>query len=490
MRALTSLDSMFLAAEDGRTVTNVSSLAVMDRTDESGKELTRADIAELLADRLHLLPPLRWRLATVPLDLGHPWWVEGEVDLDFHVRETAVVAPGDRAALETLVARLSAHPMDRSRPLWEVYLIQGLQDDKVALLTKLHHAAVDGMSGGEALNVMFDTTPQGRVLPPAPRYRPEKEPGQLGMLARTIVGMPRRQWQSAGAARRTLTHLDQIATLRSIPGVAAVGSAMRRAQAPIRRGPSAPSPATVTAPRLGFNGKISPHRRVALTSLPLEDVKEIKTHFEATVNDVVVTLCAGALRRWLADRGELPEQPLVAAIPVSVRAEAEFGTYGNKVGTMLAALPTDVTDPAIRLQRCRKELRAAKRRNEAVPASLMRDANDLVPPVLFGPAMRAMTAVAASDALSPVANLVISNVPGPRSPLYCAGRRVCEHYPVSTISDSLGLNVTVFSYTDRLEIGLVGDRYLVKDLDRLADAFGAELAVLEQSVRKPRGGRK
>jgi diacylglycerol O-acyltransferase / wax synthase len=490
MRALSSLDRMSLAAEDGRTVSNVSSLAILDRTDAAGQPLTRGDIQELLAERLHLLPPLRWRLATVPLGLGHPWWVEGEVDLDFHVRETAVVAPGDRATLETLVARLSAHPMDRSRPLWEVYLIQGLQDDKVALLTKLHHATVDGMSGGEVLNIIFDTTPQGRQLAPAPRHRAEREPGQLGMLARTVADMPRRQWHTATAARRTLTNLDQIATIRSVPGVGTVARAVRQIPAPIGAGRSALGPPTVAAPRLRFNGKISPHRRVALTSLSLDDVKAIKTHFEATVNDVVVALCAGALRRWLADRDELPEQPLVAAIPVSVRTEAELGTYGNKVSIMLAALPTDEADPEMRLQRCRTELRAAKQRHQAVPASLMGDVNDLVPPVLFDPAIRAMTSAAAHDALSPIANLVISNVPGPRSPLYCAGRRVREHYPVSMISDSMALNVTVFSYTDRLEIGLVGDRYLVEDLPGLADAFEKELDLLKQSLDKPRGAHK
>lgn len=490
MRALTSLDSMFLAAEDGRTVTNVSSLAIIDRVDASGQPLTRADLQDLLAERLHLLPPLRWRLATVPLGLGHPWWVQGEVDLDFHVRETAVVAPGDQAALETLVARLSAHPLDRSRPLWEMYLIQGLADDKVAVLTKLHHAAVDGLSGGEVLNVIFDSTPQGREFAPAPRYRPQREPGQLAMLARTVVGMPRRQARLAIAAGRTLTHLDQIATLRSIPGIGTIGRAIRRGAAPIGSGAPVAGSATVTAPRLRINGTISPHRRVALTSLPFDDIKAIKTHFDATVNDVVVALCAGAVRRWLADHDELPDQPLVAAIPVSVRTEAELGTYGNKVGTMLAALPTDEADPVIRLQRCRTELRAAKRRHETVPASLMDDAVDLVPPVLFGRAMRAMTAAAAHDALAPAANIVISNVPGARTPLYLAGRQVREHYPVSAISDSLALNVTVFSYTDRLEIGLVGDRYLVADLPALADAFGEELAVLKRTLGRPRGGRK
>ena len=163
MRALTSLDSMFLATEDGRTVANVCSLAILDRADANGEPLTRRDIQELIAERLYLLPPLRWRVADVPLGLGHSWWVDcgSDVDLDFHVRETAVVTPGGRDELEALVARLSAHPMDRSKPLWEMYLIHGLQNDRVALLTKLHHAAADGVSVGEVLNLIFDTTADG-----------------------------------------------------------------------------------------------------------------------------------------------------------------------------------------------------------------------------------------------------------------------------------------------------------------------------------------
>src|SRR5262249_31681346 len=161
----------------------------------------------------------------VPLGLGHSWWVDcgSDVDLDFHVRETAVVTPGGPDELEALVARLSAHPMDRSKPLWEMYLIHGLQNDRVALLTKLHHAAADGVSVGEVLNVIFDTSAEGRALVPAPGYRHERKPGQFGMLARAIAGMPRRQLQTTRAARRTLTNLDQVATLRSVPALGTLG---------------------------------------------------------------------------------------------------------------------------------------------------------------------------------------------------------------------------------------------------------------------------
>ncbi len=480
MRSLTSLDTFFLAAEDGRSTANVSSLSILSATRPDGARLTRTDIQDLIAERLHLLPPLRWRLAEVPFGLGHPYWVDGDVDLDFHVRELAVVAPGDQAALEAQVARLSAHPMDRSRPLWEIHLIHGLVGDKVALLIKLHHAAVDGMSAAEIMTVLFDDTPAGRTIAPAPRPRAERAPGQIELLARGIAATPQRQLNAIGAAGRTLTNLDHVATLRSIPGIRPIG-AMVRSIALLGRtsGTTAPAP-SITAPRLQINGRITPHRNVALTSLPLDEITQIRRDLDYTVNDVVMALCAGAIRRWLDGRGELPEQPLVAAVPVSVRTAKESGRYGNKVGTMIAELPTDEASTLLRLKRCRQGMQDAKRRNDTVPASLMRDANDLVPPVVFGPAMRMVTRMASSEAFAPAANVLISNVPGPRSEIYFAGHPVHEQYPVSTISDSLALNITVYSYRNRLHIGLVGDREIVDDLPGLAVAFSEEL----QSMHK------
>ena len=236
------------------------------------------------------------------------------------------------------------------------------------------------------------------------------------------------------------------------------------------------APADV-APRVYFNGRISSHRRLALTDLPLDAVRALKNAHGATVNDVVVAVCAGALRRWLESTGDLPEKPLVASIPVSVRTGTD-AKFGNKVGSLVVAIPTDEPDPIARLERTRDALRSAKDRHKAVPASLLRDANDLVPPILFGRAMRAITRVASSDAFNPAVNLVISNVPGSRSPLYCAGARVLAHYPVSVIADSLALNITLFSYLDQLNVGLVADRDLVPDVDGLAEAMTQELAVL------------
>lgn len=474
MRSLTSLDTFFLAAEDGRTVTNVSALAIVDAERADGSRLTRDHLVALVGERLHLLPPLRWRLAEVPLGLGHPYWVETEVDLDFHIREISLPRPGNRQQLEEQVARLAAHPMDRSRPLWEIYLIGGLEYGRSAVLTKLHHAAIDGVSGAEIMSVLFDGSPEGRTFAPAPAFRGERMPGQAELLARGVSGSVQQPIRAVGAAWRTLTHLDHVPTVRSIPGTRVTGRLARRLAPGKADGHVLNTPAH-RAPRTYFNGTLSRRRRFAMVSLPLDAVRELKTAHGTTVNDVVVALCAGALRSWLGAAAELPSEPLVAMVPVSVRGEEQRGTFGNLVGTMVVPLPTDEADPVERLHRCRDELSDAKERHRATPASLMRDSTDMVPPALFGRVTRAMTRIPATNGLDPAANVVISNVPGSRSPLYCAGAQILEHYPVSTVSDSLGLNITVFSYLDQLNFGLVADRELVGDLDGLAAALRDEL---------------
>lgn len=480
MRNLTSLDAFFLAAEDGRTVTNISALAIVHAERSDGDRLTRDHLVALVSERLHLLPPLRWRLAEVPFGLGHPFWVETDVDLDFHIREIALPQPGDQQRLEEQVARLAAHPMDRSRPLWEIYLIGGLEDGRAAVLTKLHHAAIDGVSGAEIMSVLFDGSPAGRTFAPAPAFRGERMPGQAELLARGVSGSVQQPIRAVGAGWRTVTHLDHVPTVRGIPGTRMTGRLARRlaGTARIRRDGDVLNGHAHRAPRVSFNGTLSRWRRFAMVSLPLGAVRDLKQQHETTVNDVVVALCAGALQSWLGSTGRLPAEPLIAMVPVSVRAEEQRGTFGNLVGTMVVPLPTDEADPVERLHRCRDELREAKERHRATPASLMRDSTDMMPPLLFGRATRALTRIAATEGLDPVANVVISNVPGSRSPLYCAGAQIREHYPVSTVSDSLGLNITVFSYLDQLNIGLVADRELVPDLDGLADALRAELGHL------------
>jgi diacylglycerol O-acyltransferase / wax synthase len=482
MRRLTSLDAFFLATEDESTVANVSALAILERKRANGRRLTRHAVKSLFAQRLHLLPPLRWQLAEVPLGVAHPSWVDGPVDLDFHVREFALAAPGDDAALAEQVARLAAEPMNRSRPLWEAYLIHGLSGDRVALLIKLHHAAVDGVSGGEILGTLLDESPHGREIAPASAPQTEPVPNRLGMLVRGLADVPRQQLAAVGAARPALAHLDKVATIRSLPGVGEIAGLVGRFS-PGTRAESAASPAMV-APRTAFNARITPNRSLALTTLALPEVLQLKEAHRATVNDIVVALCAGALRTWLAAKEELPNERLLAMVPVSVRTPAERSTFGNKVSAMVVPLPTDEADSTGRIRACRDSLQQAKQQQQAQPPNLMQHANDLVPPVLFAPAMRTVLRLASSTRLSPAANVIISNVPGPRTPLYCAGARVLANYPVSTIVDGMALNITLFSYLDTLHIGVTADPELVPDVDLLAQALVNELE-LQLSLLKP-----
>jgi WS/DGAT/MGAT family acyltransferase len=488
MRRLTSLDAFFLSTEDERTVANVSALAILERKRANGRRLTRHAVKSLFAQRLHLLPPLRWQLADVPFGVAHPSWVDGEVDLDFHVREFALAAPGDDACLTEQVARLAAEPMNRSRPLWEAYLIHGLSGDRVALLIKLHHAAVDGVSGGEILSTLLDESPGGREITPVPARKAESVPNRLGMLVRGLADVPRQGLAAVGAARPALTHLDRVATIRSLPGVSEVTGLASRLSIGGRTD-SPPLPRLV-APLTTFNARITPNRSLALVSLPMPEVLQLKEAHDATVNDIVVALCAGALRSWLAAKSELPQERLLAMVPVSVRTASERGTFGNKVGTMVVPLPTDEADPVSRIRACRDALLHAKEEHEAQPRNLMQQANDLVPPVLFGPAMRTVLRLASSKALKPAANVIISNVPGPRTPQYLAGARVVANYPVSTIVDGMALNVTLFSYLDSLNIGLTVDKDLVPDADLLAKALVAELDLLVSLLKPAKAKRR
>lgn len=474
MRQLSSIDAQFIALEDGRNHAHVSSLAIYDPSTAPGGRLTIEAITELIEERLHLLPPFRWRLAEVPFGIDYPYWVDvPDPDLGFHIRELALPLPGDERMLCTQVARLVSRPLDRSRPLWEIYLIHGLEGGRVAVLTKFHHAAVDGASGAEILGILLDLEPHVEPMAVPAESGGEPMPGQLGMLGRGIAGVPRQPVRALAGVRRALPHLDQNPMLRHIPGVEALAGASRRA---LRKRPRHSDGGILEgsglhAPRTFINGEISPHRRIALSRLSLDEVKRIKNHFGCTVNDVVVATCAGGMRRWLADLGELPPEPLVAMIPVSVRAPSEAGTFGNRVSTMLVEVPTDAATPEQRLRRAAETMTSAKADHEALPATVLQDANHVIPPALLARAARVTTTVAARHPSEAPVNTVISNVPGPPVPLYMAGARLREIYPVSAIMDGIGLNLTVLSYDGTLNYGIVADRDLVEDPWPLAEAL-------------------
>ncbi|MCW3064519.1 MAG: acyltransferase [Solirubrobacterales bacterium] len=482
MRQLTSLDAQFLALETPRQSGHVAGLAMLDASTAPGGKLSGADIEALLIERLPLLPPLRWRLAEVPFGLDYPYWIDDpEFDLDFHVRELALAPPGSDEQLGEQVARIVSRPLDRSRPLWELYLIHGHESGCVGMLTKIHHALVDGMSGAEIMGLLLDLEPEGRELPKAVPQGGDHEPGEVEMLARGLLGVPRYPLRLLRSLPRAIPNVeDAPAIFGSIPGSSTVGRLAAQAQrlASGRNGQT-PARTKLVAPKTTFNGRISAHRRFAFGQMTLDAVKAVKNQYGCTVNDVVVAIAASAVRRWLIDHDELPDEPLVAQIPVSVRTDDELGTYGNRILLMSVPLFTNEPDPVERLRRTHDALKVMKERYKALPAQLLQDANHFIPPAVFARAARLTFRLSTSGSGRPAWNLVISNVPGPQFPLYCAGAQLKANYPVSVITDGMGLNITVMSYDGHLDFGLVADRDQMPDLWSLLEGLDEGLAELQ-----------
>ncbi|MGO9751100.1 MAG: WS/DGAT/MGAT family O-acyltransferase [Solirubrobacteraceae bacterium] len=479
MRQLTGLDAQFLALETPRQSGHFSGLTILDPGTRPNGRLELADVSSMIAERLPLLAPFRWRLKEVPLGLDYPYWIDDpDFDLDYHVRELALPSPPTDAKLAEQVARIFERPLDRARPLWEVYLIQGLRDGNVGLLTKVHHAAVDGMSGAEIMGVMLDLSPEGRRAPPAGPAA-DREPGEAEMLARGLLGVPRYLGRVLRSFPSTLSNLQDTPIIGDVPGAKTLGRSAARAMH--GRQPHLLEPSTRRRPRTSFNGHVSPHRRFAFGQLPLEEVKAVKNEYGFTVNDVIVSLAAGAVRRWLVEHDELPDRPLVALVPVSVRTEEQRGTYGNRVGTMNVPLFTNEPDAVARLRLTHEALRSAKEHQKALPAQLLVDATQFIPPALFARASRATFSLSATRT-APVWNLVVSNVPGPQFPLYCAGARVQAIYPVSVVTDGMGLNITVMSYCGHLDFGIVADREEIPDVWRLIGWLRESLDELRRVV--------
>jgi diacylglycerol O-acyltransferase len=476
MQQLTGLDAAFLALETPAVYAHVGNVCILDPA-TAPEPLTLPRLEQVVASRLHLMPPFRRRLVEVPLGLDQPYWIEDpDFDIEYHVRALTLSAPGDDHQLTEQVARLHSRPLDRTRPLWELYLIGGLAGGRLAIYTKVHHAAIDGVAGTELLAALLDQSPAGRDLEPAPPWTGEEVPPPLVLLARSAVAL-------AGQPTRAARLSGQL--LRSL---AALTAAPDRPRLPVLDpllGTDAPDvlsgAAGLRAPTTPFNRSISPHRRWAFRQLSLTEVKAVRAAGGLSVNDVVMAVCAGALRRWLTDHDALPEQPLVACVPVSIRSQTQPGSMGNQVSVMLAPLPTNAADPADRLRATHEAMRAAKEQHGALPAGLLADVTQFAMPALAGQAARLSARLRLMERISPF-NLFIANVPGPAGPLYYAGAEVIANYPLSAIADGQGLNITVLGYRGSLFFGLLADPELVPDLEQLADYLVAELDVLRSTV--------
>jgi diacylglycerol O-acyltransferase / wax synthase len=475
MQQLTGLDASFLALETATTTGHVGGLCVLDRSG-APKPLTLARLTGVLAERIALVPVLRRKLLQVPLGLDQPYWIDdADFDIEYHVREIALPRPGSDAQLTEQVSRLHARPLDRSRPLWEIYLITGLAKRRAAVYTKIHHAAIDGASGAELLTVLLDLAPTGRDLPAVEPFAPAKPPSLPALAA---VAAAKLAWRPVQTVRIT----NEL--VRVLPTLAPAVNSLVGTMLGLNRGDGGIiSTRPGRAPATPFNKPITPHRRIAFRSVDLDTVKAVKNAFGVSVNDVVMAMCAGALRRWLVDHDALPAQPLVAMIPVSVRDPAAAGALGNKVSAMLATLPTTVTDPGLRLEMVHAATKAAKAQQAAIPQGLVDQISDFAPPALTARAARVVFATGLLHRLPPF-NITISNVPGPNVPVYLAGARLIAHYPVSVVTDGQGLNITLVGYLGQLHFGLVSCRELVPDIDVLAGYLVDELGSLVQAASK------
>ena len=478
MQQLSGLDASFLALETANTTGHVGGLSLLDPSD-APEPLTLARLTEVMAERLPLVPVLRRKLLNVPFGLDQPYWIDdADFDIEYHVREIALPGPGSDAQLDEQVSRLHARPLDRSRPLWEIYLITGLAKKRAAVYTKIHHAAVDGVSGTELLTVLFDLTPHGRELPPAEPFRPAAAPALPVLAALAVKAAARLAWRPVQTVQITNELVKVLPTLA--PAVNTLVGGMLG----LNRGDgSVIATRPGRAPATPFNRPITPHRRFAFRSVSLDTVKAVKNAFGVSVNDVVMAMCAGALRRWLLDHDALPDQPLVAMIPVSVRDPASKGALGNRVSAMLAPLPTSVTDPGLRLEIVHSATKMAKAQQAAIPQGLVDQISDFAVPALTARAARVVFATGLLHRLPPF-NLTISNVPGPNVPVYLCGARLLAHYPVSVVTDGQGLNITLVGYLGQLHFGLVSCRELVPDLDTLAGYLTDELALLAEAAEK------
>jgi diacylglycerol O-acyltransferase / wax synthase len=475
MQQLTGLDASFLALETANTTGHVGGLSVLD-PDTAPEPLTLSRLTEVMAERLPLVPVLRRKLLNVPLGLDQPYWIDdADFDIEYHVREIALPGPGSDAQLTEQASRLHSRPLDRSRPLWEIYLITGLARNRAAVYSKIHHAAVDGVSGTELLTVLFDLTPDGRELPAAEPFQPARPPS-LPVLA--AMAAMRLAWRPVQTVRIT----NEL--VRLLPTLAPAASTLVGEILGLNRGDgSVIATRAGRAPATPFNRAITPHRPFAFRSVDLDTVKTVKKAFGVSVNDVVMAMCAGALRRWLVDHDALPGQPLVAMIPVSVRDPARQGAAGNKVSAMLAPLPTSVTDPGQRLKVVHTATQVAKAQQAAIPQGLVDQISDFAVPALTARAARVVFATGLLHRLPPF-NVTISNVPGPNVPVYMCGARLIAHYPVSVVTDGQGLNITLVGYLGQLHFGLVSCRELVPDIDKLAGYLPEELALLAEAAEK------
>ena len=462
MRQMSGQDAAFLYGETPNWHMHVSGLVIIDpSTHPDGWSFDR--FVDVLVSRIPEVPQLRYKLVDVPFGLDRPGWIEDDdLDVDYHVRRIGLPQPGDERELGQLVGRLASYKLNRQKPLWEAWIIEGLEGGRVALLQKMHHSLIDGVSGAGLAEVLLDLTPEPR---PA---NPEVKDSLAGLKAPSPIELVARG--AINTAVRTPLRLARFAR-QTIQQVAAA--------APMATGNAVTLP--MQAPRTTLNADPSPHRSFAVASVELERMKVVKDAYRVKMNDVVLALCASALREYLTEIGDLPEASLTAQVPVSTRVEGD-DAVGNKVGSLTASLATDVDDPVLRLMAIHSSTQAAKEMRQAMAVHQIMGATETTPPGLIALAARMYTRTNLARFAPPASNVVISNVPGPDFPLYIAGGQVEAIYPMGPLLMGMSLNITVFSYRGKVDFGFMVCPQAVPDPFLIANGIEPALAELEKAI--------
>ena len=464
---LTEQDAGFLYLETAETPLHVGSVSLVEVAPGREGDFYE-DYKRHVASRLHLHPLLHRKLVPLPFDLDHPFWVEDKhVDVDYHVRHQTLPRPGSLRQLEDLVGRLHSNFLDRSRPLWEFYVIDGLESGQVAVYTKIHHAAMDGASSQALITALYDPTPEPREVPAPPRVRGSDDKSDLEEVLRGIGRHLARQ---------------EIRALQYVPEALKALARLLLPDADTLKFGKPVLPPLVT-PRTLFNVGITSQRIYAARRLQLGRVKRIARQVDAKINDVVLTIVAGALRRYLKDRDALPKRSMTAMVPVSLHTPNE-PPLSNHNAALLCSIGTDVADPYRRLLVIRDAMTDQKRMLGNVKNALLPDLSFLGSGALMRGAVELYRRGKLADRLPPMFNLVVSNVPGPPVPLYIAGARILSLHPCSIPFHGTALNVTIESYCDSLDFGLIACRRTVPDLHELADLLPEALTELERAVAR------
>jgi WS/DGAT/MGAT family acyltransferase len=457
---LTVMDSSFLLQEDADSHMHIGALIICD-----GPVPTFGELLDSIRERLHLVPRYRQKLRVPRFDAGRPLWVDDpNFNIEYHVRQTALPAPGSEEQLLRLTARLFSQQLDRAKPLWEMWMIEGLEDGRFAIIQKTHHSLVDGISGVDMGTVLFDLSPEATEIPhPADAWIPHQEPSTAEVATAAASDSIRGAVRLANRLLAATTRPE--AAMREVRSASeGVGEFVWALMNP--------------APDTPLNVQHGPHRRYREVRNQLDDFRLVKNTFGGTVNDVVLTVVSGALRDWLRLRGTRTEGlELRALVPVSVRTPDQHGALGNQIVAMRGPLPVYIEDPLVRLQTVRKAMNGLKESKQALGVEVLMNSQGFAPPTILAQASRL-------NFSTTLFNLIVTNVPGPQFPLYVRGRMMRDVFPIAFLPQKHALSIGIMSYNGQVNFGLLGDYDALPDLDRIADGIADSLAELVRLAKR------